>query len=468
MYKKFLLLIFLFSVSLTLHATLTMASVLNDNMVLQRNSEVKIWGEAEPMKKVVVSASWCKSKFSVLANSKGEWIVTCKTNEAGGPYSISVVSGKEKIRIQNVLLGEVWLCSGQSNMEMFVSGFGKSPINGSTDLLLNADQENIRLFTVAKASKDLPQERCKGKWDVASTETVANFSAVGYFFALQLQKKLHVPVGIICSSWGGSRIEAWMDMETIAQFPEALKQSTQKDTRENSKASYLYNGMIAPLLHFTFKGVLWYQGEANIGNYNDYAALQTSLVKSWRADFGIGEFPFYFVQIAPYNYSNPQAAFLREAQYHAMLNTPNSGMVCTFDIGEEHNIHPAEKETVSKRLALWALAKTYDIKALPYLSPSYKNMELKDSVAIISFDGVLKGLVSNGKDVACFEIAGQDSVFYPAKITIASSTVQVYSPKVKTPIAVRYGFRNFMKSDGFLYNTAGLPVIPFRTDGWIK
>lgn len=454
-----------------LNAKIRVASLLGDNMVLQRNSEVKLWGKADPNQKLNVTTAWSKEKISTTADDKGNWLVKVKTTEAGGPYIISITSGKEKVLLQNVLLGEVWLCSGQSNMEMPVAGYGDSPINGSTDALITAANNNIRLYTVAKASMAEPQDTCRGTWSVASAESVARFSAVGYFYARQLQQCLNVPVGMICSSWGGSRIESWIKNDVITGFADAYKQTTQEKTPQHHRASRLYNGMIAPLVNYNIKGALWYQGESNIVNYQDYAALQAAMVKNWRADFGVGEFPFYFVQIAPHWYNNSLAsnsALQREAQFNAMKLTPNSGMITSVDLGEERNIHPAEKAILSKRLALWSLSETYKINGLPYKSPVYKSMVVKDSVAVISFDNIINGLTTNGKTVDCFEIAGQDSIFYPAKLTIVQKQARIYSPKVKVPVAVRYHFCNFAQTNGFLYNTAGLPVMPFRTDSWKK
>ena len=468
--KFFILSIFLVACTF-LQASIKVASVLGDNMVLQRNSEVKIWGKSTPNQKLNILTSWNKTKIAIVANEKGEWLVKAKTTEAGGPYTIIISSGKEKVLLQNILLGEVWLCSGQSNMEMAVSGYPDAPTNGSMDALFTANNNNIRLFTVAKASMSTPQDTCKGSWSVASAESVAKFSAIGYFYAKFLQQNLNVPVGMICSSWGGSRIEAWMKKEVISEFPDALKQTTQDKIAPYQRATRLYNGMIAPIINYTIKGAVWYQGESNIVNYQDYAAMQTAMVKSWKSDFGLSNFPFYFVQIAPYWYNNSKATnepMQCEAQYTSMLKTPNSGMVPTVDLGDERNIHPAEKATVSKRLALWALSETYNVKGLPYKSPVYKSMAIKDSVAVITFDNIENGLTTYGNEVENFEVAGQDSIFYPAKLTIAQKQAKVWSSKVKIPVAVRYNFRNFIRTKGFLYNTAGMPVIPFRTDNWKK
>jgi len=462
--------LFLFVIILV-KAELKVASVLGDNMVLQRNTEIKIWGNADPNKKVTVKTEWNNIEVNTTSNKQGEWLVKVNTTEAGGPYLISIASGKEKVSINNILLGEVWLCSGQSNMEMQVAGGTDMPILNSNDIIIDADNDNIRLFTMQKASMDTPQDTCVGNWTVASSTSVATFSAVGYLFAKQLQKKLHVPIGIISSNWGGSKVEAWMDSKTIAKFPEALKRTSRETTIPSHKASRLYNGMIAPITNFAIKGVLWYQGEANVDDHKDYAALQAGMVANWRNDFGVGEFPFYFVQVAPYYYRNSKgvnAALFRDEQLKSMSMIPNSGMVCTFDIGEERNVHPAKKETVAKRLAYWAFAKTYGVKNIVYKSPTYKSMTVKDSVALITFNDVGLGLSTFGKEVQCFEVAGENGVFYPAKMMIVNKQVQVWSPQVKVPVALRYGFYNFPKTEGYLYSTAGLPIPSFRTDNWEK
>ncbi|MEI7677498.1 MAG: sialate O-acetylesterase, partial [Bacteroidales bacterium] len=245
-------------------AQIKVSSVIGDNMVLQRNSEVKIWGKANVSQKLIISSSWNKSKVSVTSDGKGTWTAKLKTTEAGGPYTITIASEKEKVTIKNILLGEVWLCSGQSNMEMQMAMYADQPVNGANDELLNATHDDIRLFTVGRNSEPTSQDTCNGKWSVATAENVAVFSAVGYFYAKQLQQRLKVPVGIICSSWGGSRIEAWMSKDVVSQFREAFSQSTKPETKPQNKAAHLFNGMIAPLLNFTIKGVIWYQGESNI------------------------------------------------------------------------------------------------------------------------------------------------------------------------------------------------------------
>lgn len=470
--KNIFLLILLIS-SLIVQAVdkIKVTSILGDNMVLQRNTDVKIWGISNPNEKISVETNWNKSIVNTVSNQKGEWLVKVKTTEAGGPYTINIASKKERLSLKNILLGEVWLCSGQSNMQMPVTGFGYQPVNGSTDILLDADNDNIRLFTVERAAIATPQDTCVGSWKAANAESVAKFSAVGYLYAKQLQRKLKVPIGMICSSWGGSRIEAWMDKETISNFPEPSKETTQEKTQPHQRASNLYNGMISPIINYSIKGAIWYQGESNRNNYKDYAGLMVGMVESWRNDFGVGNFPFYFVEIAPFPYGDNKStlsALFCDAQLKAMSLIPNSGMVSTIDLGSETWIHPAEKETVSKRLALWALSETYGVKGLSYKSPIYKSMTVKDSIATLLFDNSQNGFTDFGKGVECFEVAGIDSVFYPAKLNLKNREVEVYSDKVKKPVAVRYGFCNFPKTTGYLYNTVGLPVPSFRTDDWKK
>jgi len=471
MKTKFLILSAFLCFAFFSQAEIKLSNVLTDNMVLQRNSEVKIWGKASAGQILTINTSWNKVKTSATADDKGNWVAKVTTTEAGGPYIITVSTGKELVKLSNILLGEVWLCSGQSNMDMPIRGYNDQPIYGSNDLLVEADNDNIRLFTVNYATSETPIDTLRGKygkWKVASAESVSEFSATAYLYAKQLQQKLKVPVGVITSAWGGSPVEAWMAKDNIAPFTDALKQSTDPKLAKQYRATFLYNGMISPLLNFKIKGAIWYQGEANVRNAYDYAELLAAMVKNWRTDFAQGNFPFYFVEIAPYFYSDSKStssALLREAQLKAQLLIPNSGMASTIDIGEEKGIHPGEKLTVGKRLAYWAFSETYGIKGVNCKSPTYKSITVKDTVAVIEFNNVLNGLFTYGKTVESFEIAGADKVYYPAKMwTNRKNQVLVTAPQVKVPVSVRYGFCNFPTTKGYLYNTAGLPVTSFRTD----
>ncbi|MEI8203972.1 MAG: sialate O-acetylesterase [Bacteroidota bacterium] len=474
MKKNLLLFTLVLFVASMLNAKIKVASILGDNMVLQRNSEVKLWGTTNLNEKVLVKTSWNKESYKTTANNKGEWLLAVKTTEAGGPFTIEIISGKEKLVLNNILLGEVWLCSGQSNMEMPVGGFRDQPVNGTNDALVDADNDNLRLFTVGNNSSPVPVDTCHGAWKTANAESVVKFSAVGYFYAKLIQQKLKVPVGIICSSWGGSKIEAWMSKETVSKFPKAFEETTQAKTMIQQRATQLYNGIIYPLFNFSIKGVIWYQGESNT-NSKDYPNLMVGMVNDWRKGFNAGDFPFYYVQItsfiAPY-WGNIKKSWVmavqREAQFKAAPLIPNSGMVTTLDLGEENNVHPAEKFTISKRLSYWALAETYGYKGIYHLNPTFKSFVVKDSSLVVSFENTVNGLTTFGKELDNFEIAGEDHVFHPAKASIVKKEVQLWSPEVIKPVALRYAFYNFPQGKGFLYNTAGLPVPSFRSDNWEK
>lgn len=466
--KIIILGIFLISV-FSSNAKIKVASVLGDNMVLQRNTEVKLWGTADPNQKLTITTSWNKAKLSTTANDKGQWLVKAKTTEAGGPFTVTIAAGKEKVQLQNILLGEVWLCSGQSNMQMPVMGYNDQPVRGSNETIAKAANCQIRLFTVKRNATKTPQDTCSGEWLVASSKTVGNFSAIGYYFANRIQQTLNVPVGVINSSWGGSRIEAWMDAETMQKFPESLKSTTQEKTPAHHRAANLYNGMITPIKNLAIKGALWYQAESNRGEYQYYAGLMKAMVESWKRDFELKELPFYFVQIAPYRYNNSKDTLsgkMYDQQLKASLEIPNAGMVGTVDFGEEFCIHPSEKEIVANRLTYWALSETYKMEGIAYKNPTFKSFVVKDSTIIVSFDNLVMGLNSFGKELTNFEIAGEDKVFYPAVAKIKSKQVFLTAPEVKKPVAARYAYINYPSGKGFLYNTAGLPVLPFRTDNW--
>lgn len=451
---------------LPLEAQIRVSPVLGSGMVLQQLSEARIWGWAAPGRKVLVEVDWSKRKYETVSNAQGAWVVCVPTVAAGGPYQIKIKSGKDNLTLENVLLGEVWLCSGQSNMQMVMEGMEDQPVLGVNDFLSDAKNNQVRLFTVERKSSAQPLDSCSGRWAEATAKTVRKFSAIGYLYAKLLQEKLGVPVGIICSSWGGSRIEAWMQHETIKQFEDAFALTTKDNTPQHHRAANLFNGMIAPLSKLSIKGVLWYQGESNVAEHADYAALMAAMVENWRGVFNCGAFPFYYIQIAPYQKYGVNSAFLRDAQVCAMSLIPNSGMVCTLDLGEASCIHPADKFTVAKRLSYWSLSKTYNVEGLECRPTLYKNLEVKDSVAVVHFDNVGLGLSIFGKSVDCFEIAGADRVFYPAQMSISRRTVRVWSLQVKKPVAVRYAFSNYPQTRGFLYNTFGLPVPSFRSDDW--
>jgi sialate O-acetylesterase len=463
-FKIALIALFIFQITIS-KAQTKVSPLFSDDMVLQQNSNVAIWGEDKPNTKITVKASW-NTENSVQTDANGKWKVFVKTTTAGGPYTLEI-KGSETLNFKDVLLGEVWLASGQSNMEMPMKGFRGQPIEGSNELILKGENPNLRLITIKKSIKTEPTTDFEGTWKKATPETVKNFSAVAYMFAKKIQENTNVPVGIICSSFGGTRVEAWMDEQVLAEKNKelnAVDKQKEKDLNKNT-ASVLYNGMIHPIIPYGIKGAIWYQGESNRGNAEHYASLFSTMIDSWRKEWNLGDFPFYFTQIAPFEYKNKaESAYLREAQLQTMLTTKNTGMAVTLDIGEEFYIHPRKKAEVAERLALWALANTYNFKGINFSGPVYKSMKVEKDIVFLDFDYAKNGVANYGKELVNFTIAGEDKIFYPAKATITKGVLTVSSENVPNPVAVRYGWENFLV--GNLYNTAGLPASSFRTDHW--
>uniref|UniRef100_F4CDE6 Sialate O-acetylesterase n=1 Tax=Sphingobacterium sp. (strain 21) TaxID=743722 RepID=F4CDE6_SPHS2 len=453
-------------------AEIRLGAIFTDGMVLQRQSAVPIWGWASPGTNVTIESSWNHQKYNVKANEKGKWLVKVQTPDAGGPYSLALNDGTPHT-IKDILIGEVWLCSGQSNMEMPLKGFRGQPIIGSNDAILHSANNHLRLYTVPRSSQLQPQDDSKPSvWKEANPENVANFSATAYYFGRLLQEILQVPVGLIHSSYGGSTIEAWMDRELLQDFKEV---SLPKDSIpvKNRTPTTLFNGMIHPIVGYTIKGCIWYQGESNYENPDLYEQLFPAMVKRWRALWNQGNFPFYYAQIAPYNYAQLppyhaggkyNSAFLRDAQRKSLEKIPNSEMISLMDVGEENCIHPANKKVGGERFALIALSNVYGKKGFAWASPTYESMEVQAGQAIVHFKHAPLGLSAFGGELHNFEIAGEDKVFYPAQGLIKGNTVILSSPSVVKPLAVRYAFKDFVR--GELFSTAGLPVASFRTDDW--
>lgn len=462
-----------------INAAVKLPSILANNMVLQQKTEVKLWGWSKPNTKIKISTSWDKKTYTTVADGKGNWLQKVNTPSAGGPYDISFNDG-EKTTLSNILIGEVWFCSGQSNMEMPMQGFDRQPTCGGNELIVKAKSSTpIRIFNsdnvggkrVRQVSK-LIQTDVQGAWVLNESESVANVSATAYYFARYLQEVLDVPVGIVVSSLGGSAVQAWMSRESLVPFKEvdlSILDTADEITKPQSTPCGLYNAKLAPFFNFKIKGMLWYQGESNRINPVLYSKLMPAFVSDIRSKWDSGEFPFYYVQIAPYKYDHPDsisAARLHEVQLNHLTQIPNVGMVTTLDIGNIDFIHPANKEKVGERLALWALAKTYDRKGFDYAPPTYKSMEVKDNKAIVSFNNVNRGITPIWTNLKGFEIAGADKVFYPASAEVDTKTNQivVWSDKVVVPVSVRYAFKNFVEAS--IFNVSGIPAAPFRTDNW--
>lgn len=465
MLKYFLLAVSFFVAGLSFSQT-RLPAMFSDNMVLQQQQLVSVWGIDKPNTKISVKGSWGNNS-TATTDATGHWKLKLQTPAAGGPYTL-VIKGNKEVTLKNVLIGEVWFCSGQSNMEMPVKGYSNQPIIGSNETILNSANDNIRFLNTPRSTSITPLYDVKGEWKSAGPATTGNFSATAYYLAKKLQAVLNVPVGIIQSAWGASTIESWMDKQTLSAFENKVIPDKVPDSIPNRTPTIMYNSMLHPYVGYTIKGVLWYQGESNRENANEYHALFTSMINSWRKQWQQDEFPFYFVQIAPIEPGKVNAAFLREAQLKTMLSVKNTGMAVTMDIGERTVIHPAQKEQVGNRLAYWALAKDYNIKGIAFSGPVYKQLEkTANGRLMLTFDYCEQGLTSFGKPLTDFEIAGDDKIFYPAQAMIRNDkngVLVVWNDAVKNPVSVRYAFKNW--AEGSLFNTQGLPASSFRTDNW--
>lgn len=460
--------------SLAIVAKVSFPSVIADNMVLQQKSTVKLWGKSVPGSEVSIVPSWGQKVYKAQVDYLGNWLTMVETPSAGGPYAIVFDDG-EKTILRNILIGEVWLCSGQSNMEMPLRGFGGQPVEGGNDYIARAKKSvPIRMFTTANKHSRIPLDDCGGTWSEHTSEAVAECSATAYFFGHYLQEVLEVPVGLIISSWGGSKIEAWMSRNSLASFPEFnLDFGEDKRTLKtpvHQTPCNLYYAKLHPLLNYVIKGAIWYQGESNRNDPVLYGRLFPAFVKDLRDSFGQGDFPFYYVQIAPFAYENPEGtvgAKLREVQCKSMNVIPNAGMVVTLDIGESNCIHPARKKEVGERLAYWALARTYDKKGIGYEGPIYSSMIVEGGKVLLTFKNVsAKGIGPLRKNLEGFEVAGNDRKFHPASayVDTRSGKVVVSCNEVVQPIAVRYAYKNYAEAS--LFNEWGLPASSFRTDDW--
>ncbi len=438
-------------------ANISLPGIFTDNMVIQQKSDVIIWGWASTMEKITIKADWATEEISTTADNQGTWKLILKTPAAGGPYNI-IIKGYNEIVLKNVLTGEVWLCSGQSNMQWSA----RSGINNAEEEIKNANYPKIRLFTVNLSTSHFPQDRVSGEWKECTPEAMRDFSSIGYFFARELSDRLGVPVGIINSSWGGTAAESWMAEEVI-QNNEYLRTAAamQKPVPWGPvEPGRIYNAMIHPLVQFRIAGAIWYQGEANTVNAYAYKDILENLIGSWRREWGY-DFPFYYAQIAPYKYGNPfEGVLVREAQRKA-LAVPNTGMVVLSDIGDTTNIHPRNKQAAALRFANLALNRYYRAITIQDSGPLYKGMVIEKNKAIISFENS-DGLHTAGKVLSGFEIAGEDKVYFPATAKIRDQKVVLQSGKVKIPVYVRFAWSNTATPD--LFNQAGLPASCFTTE----
>jgi sialate O-acetylesterase len=497
------------------NADIKLPSVIGSHMVLQQETPIQIWGWAEPGEEICVT--FADQKAQTSANGEGRWKITLKAMTAGRDSYRMTICGTQSqpVVLDDILLGEVWVCSGQSNMEWELW-----KTHSPTPEIQRADIPHIRLFHVPRKVSNLPLEDVEAEWKVCNPETARYFSAVAYYFGREIHQKLKVPVGLISTRWGGTRIEPWTPVSGFDSVPElhgiveemesaekeyrkilkeflpklegwtekihlALSQGTdlplqpeipQHPQHDPQAPTALYNAMIHPLIQFAIRGVIWYQGESNRDDGLIYTKKMEALIKGWRKVWNVGDFPFYYVQLAPFNYNYiPEEEgscipdYLRlpliwEAQVNA-LRIPNTGMAVTTDIGNLYDIHPQNKKDVGHRLSLWALAQTYGLKGLVYSGPLYKSMNVEEDKIRIRCDHVGSGLISlDNRPLTWFEIAGQDRIFYKARAEIYGDSVLVWSERVAEPVAVRFGWHQLAEPN--LGNREGLPASPFRTDRW--
>lgn len=441
------------------------STIFSDNMVLQQNMKIPVWGKADP--ETIITVELKDQKVSCTADSNGDWKLFLQPLEAGGPYDLCIFSN-DSLVYKNVMIGEVWLCSGQSNMEMPLAGWGC--IDNYRQEIADANYPGIRLLTVDKSPAVTPLENINTTgWKVCSPETIEEFSSAAYFFGVLLQKKMNVPVGLINSSFAGTVAEAWTSIMGIKQFPEfasAVNTISTSSPQFHNYPTVLFNGMIAPIVPFAIKGVIWYQGESNTERAMQYRQLMPSLITDWRNQWGEGNFPFIITQLANFGRRNTVPiestwAELREAQA-LTTKLDKTFLAVTIDIGEADDIHPKNKQEVGRRLGLIALEKVYKENVFSS-GPVFKSMSKEGNKIRISFDNIAGGLkVKGNTSIKGFTIAGEDNKFYNTEARIDKNMVIISSPKVNNPTAVRYLWSDNPECN--LYNSEDLPAAPFRTD----
>jgi sialate O-acetylesterase len=444
---------------------LRLPSIISNHAVLQQSSAVKLWGWASSGWPVKISCSWNPTDTVFTQPGKDcAWSTAVNTPKASGPYRITFISGNQKIVIDDILTGEVWLCSGQSNMEYNFSW--PQGILDAGDAVAQSANTSIRFFQPGRAYNNFPQTNCEGEWKVYSPETVAGLSAIGYFFSKKLNEVTKNPVGLIASYWGGTCVQAWMPKSYLDRDPElaTLARKEKPVSWAPVEPSVIYNAMLYPLVPYRIAGAIWYQGEANTDNPNDYGKLFAGLIRSWREVFQ-NDIPFYFVQIAPWSgYKEINGALLREQQA-ATLALPKTGMVVVGDLVDNvKDIHPRIKKEVGNRLINMALKEQYGVKDLQPYFPRFSNLTITKNKAVVTVTSMGK-LTSKGNKINSFQLAGVDKKFYPATAVIdKKGTIVITAKEVSAPVAVRYCFTNDLMPN--LFDVNGLPLMPFRTDKW--
>lgn len=466
--------------SASVQAKIELPDIFSSNAVFQQNSDARIWGWAKPGSTVKITPSWSNVSVEVKSDSKsGKWNAEMHTPSASfTPYSITISDTDGEISLSDILIGEVWFCSGQSNMEMPMKGFGFQPIEGAQEAIAYSSKyPGIRVARVPKAQSYKEEDKVPGKWMKSTPENTPEFSALAYFFARSLSDLLNVPVGIIDCAYGGAYLEGWMPKEILDTYPEwdMDKEEKDADITDYRRIGVMYNAMLKPLAGYNVRGFLWNQGESNVGRHDTYPQHQKDMVEHWRKLWNLGELPFYFVELPGWNYGNQPnadfAAVFRECQHKAAEILPNSGVICTSDLVypfELNDIHARKKKELGERLAFMAGNRTYGIKGLPDAYPAYKSVDLKGDKAVVYLQNPYNGL-NPYEDMPGFEVAGDDHIYYPAKATQVQDkdwkfAIEVSSDKVKDIKGVRYNFKNF--AVGRIHDMTGMPLVPFRTDDW--
>ena len=493
--NRLILIISFILIAINTKAIVKLPAVFSDNMVLQQQSSVPFWGSAAAGKTLKITTSWDKKVIETTVGTDGNWKAMVPTPAYGGPFTIELNDGTSLL-LHNVMIGEVWICSGQSNMEFSLAkGLSwKTGVDNWEKEVAEANVPELRLFMVKIKKSDTPLTDCEGEWVVCTPKNVGTFSAVGYYFGRYLTQQLHQPVGMVQTAVGGTRAELWTKMKVMESdtlykvvfdqyqsdlkkyeaYAVALKQWNEKTNNgkdstvkiappvkvgQPSKPACLWNAMVEPLLPLTIKGAIWYQGESNEPQAYDYRFVFANMINSWRKEWKQGDFPFYFVQIAAHKDKTP---LLRYSQTYVMNTVKNTGMAVATDVGDSLNIHPRNKTIIGERLAYWALAKDYGFKNVTFSGPVYKSMKINGKTIQLSFDFAEKGLMAKGGSLREFEIAGTDKQFYPAEAFIKDNTVVVFAIPVVHPVYVRYAWKNFMHPN--FYNQQGLPAVPFNTE----
>lgn len=460
---------------MSMQAHVRLPHIIGDGMVLQQQSYVRLWGWGTPHRQLKVQSTWAETTYESTIGADGKWSILIETPKAGFQcHSLSIMDG-DTVKINNILIGEVWVCAGQSNMKMPMTGFDSNPTEGYNEAVIEAVHlTGIRFVEIPREMSMTPLEDAPCKWQAITPASVGTCSAVGYYFARLLNRTLTVPIGLILSNQGGTRVEGWMSrniLENYTDEPTDTVGIVASQAKTGKRAMLWYNGTFHPIVGYSIKGFLFYQGCSNVGDESDkYSHRLSLLVRGWREAFGQGDLPFYFVEIAPYatqNENGIESALLREQQYKASLEIPNSVLIGTNDLvypWEKNNVHPSQKRPIGERLAYAALHREYGMKALHYKNPAYKSMSIDKDTCWVELDYELG--MDHLEDIIGFEIAGDDRIFRPAvaRFDRKKHAVKLINKEIRHPVAVRYCFRNFQV--GNFKNQVGLPLIPFRTDKW--